>query len=182
MIWPILLLVVGVVITAWAKSWLGVRRHLFQLVEREAKASRLLQEVGQSVSGYAIVADAEQKLAKIRQELNTLNSGSLNQLMSPQVVEATKKRHAQVEKEQEVVEEQLALWQAWAQKLLALRAALLAADSAISEAQKPPAVVFLSPLEKPQFYAKAAGLLQGQELTLVEPYVWPRLGNRGSRR
>lgn len=167
-IWyPVLLLIIGVFITAWTQNWLGVRRPLWQLVRREATASKVVAG-WKPVSGYDIRADALTQLREVKQEAQALDGVWMNLLFAPGEGETTKQRHAQLESRLAGVEEQLEVWPAaWEKKLNALQAALRdKVQPALAIATPPPALPV--PLEKPQFYAAAAALCSGQALTLAE--------------
>lgn len=166
-IWyPILLLIIGVFVTAWTQNWLGVRRPLWQLVDREAKASKVVAG-WQPVSGYDIRADALKLLAEVKQEAQRLDRVWMNLLFAPGAAEDARQRHAQLEAKLKSVEDQLAFWPAaWEAKLNALQAALKdKMGPALAVAAPPPALP--APLEKPQFYTAAEALCSGQPLTLA---------------
>jgi len=166
-IWyPILLLIIGVFITAWTQNWLGVRRPLWQLVHREAKASAVVA-CWQPVSGYDIRADALRLLAEVKQEAQRLDRVWMDLLFAPGEAEDARQRHAQLEAKLTSVEDQLAFWPAaWEAKLNALQAALKDnMGPALAVAAPPPALPL--PLEKPQSYTAAEALGSGQPLTLA---------------
>lgn len=167
-IWyPILLLIIGVFITAWTQNWLGVRRPLWQLVRREAAASALVQK-WQPVSGYDISADATRLLAEVKTEAGALDQVWLNLLFAPGAAEEAKKRHTQLETKLAGVEAQLEFWPApWERKLNDLRTALKDKTlPAIEAATPPPALP--GDLGKPQFYQAAEALCSGEILTLAD--------------
>jgi hypothetical protein len=166
-IWyPILLLIIGVFITAWTQNWLGVRRPLWQLVRREATASKVVAG-WKPVSGYDIRADALRLLTEVKQEAQALDGVWMNLLFAPGEAEAARQRHAKLEAKLTSVEDQLAFWPAaWETKLNALQAALKdKVQPALAVATPPPALPV--PLEKPQFYTAAAALCSGQPVTLA---------------
>jgi hypothetical protein len=166
-IWyPILLLLIGVLVTAWMQNWLGVRRQLWEIVYREAAASTLVDQF-KPVAGYSIQADAAKRLSEVKTEAERLDRVWRKLLLAPNEAEKTKKEHAELEEKLAGIELQLAYWtEKWPAKLAELRAALDKMLAAIETASRPP--VLPTDQQRPTCYETAKLLCQGGELTLDE--------------
>ena len=161
-LWPILVLLAGIALAVWGQHYTGVHRKILTLLERHANAETTFKGLPQSIHGYQISANLDEKFKGLKETLVGLDKAYFDKFDEEQ-------KYTDAIVELEALEAHVDAWGKFETKLTALKGALDKLKPVVDTAERPPAEALPDPdLVHPVFYTTASGLLEGKAITLDE--------------
>ncbi|MEW5828131.1 MAG: hypothetical protein AB1846_04505 [Chloroflexota bacterium] len=161
-LWPVLVLLAGIALVAWGQHYTGVHRKILVLLERHANAEKKFKALPQSIHGYKISTNLDEKFKELDTTLRGFDKAYFDKFDE-------EKKYTDAVAELESLEAQVDAWGKFDAKLTALKDALNKLKPVVDTAERPPAEALPDPdLQYPVFYTTASGLLEGKAITLDE--------------